>query len=148
MHGANRLGGNSLSDLLVFGRRAGIGAADFAEGRTGAPSIDAAEVQLVIDDAFAPFAREGGDNPYDIQHELQETMQSLVGIIRTGPELEEALGKLEDFKGRVAKLSVKGGKAYNPGWNLATDLPVHGHHLDRRGPGRPEPQGVPRWAHP
>jgi succinate dehydrogenase / fumarate reductase, flavoprotein subunit len=123
MHGANRLGGNSLSDLLVFGRRAGAGAADFAEGRTGAPGIDAAEVQLVIDDAFAPFAREGGDNPYDIQHELQETMQSLVGIIRTGPELEEALGKLEDFKGRVAKLSVKGGKAYNPGWNLATDLP-------------------------
>jgi succinate dehydrogenase / fumarate reductase flavoprotein subunit len=123
MHGANRLGGNSLSDLLVFGRRAGIGAADFAEGRTGSPSIDAAEVQSVIDEALAPFGREGGDNPYDIQHELQETMQSLVGIIRTGPELEEALVKLEEFKGRVSKLSVKGGKAYNPGWNLATDLP-------------------------
>jgi succinate dehydrogenase / fumarate reductase flavoprotein subunit len=123
MHGANRLGGNSLSDLLVFGRRAGIGAADFAEGRAGAPSIDAAEVQSVIDEAFAPFGREGGDNPYDIQHELEETMQSLVGIIRTGPELEEALVKLEEFKGRVSKLSVKGGKAYNPGWNLATDLP-------------------------
>jgi len=123
MHGANRLGGNSLSDLLVFGRRAGIGAADFAEARTGNPSVDAAEVLSVIDEALAPFAREGGDNPYDIQHELQETMQSLVGIIRTGPELEEALVKLEEFKGRVAKLSVKGGKAYNPGWNLATDLP-------------------------
>ncbi len=123
MHGANRLGGNSLSDLLVFGRRAGAGAADFAEGRAGVPNVDAAEVQSVIDDAFAPFAREGGDHPYDIQHELQETMQSLVGIIRTGPELEEALTKLEEFKGRVAKLTVKGGKAYNPGWNLATDLP-------------------------
>jgi succinate dehydrogenase / fumarate reductase flavoprotein subunit len=123
MHGANRLGGNSLSDLLVFGRRAGAGAADYAEGRTGSPSVDAAEVLSVIDEALAPFAREGGDNPYDIQHELQETMQSLVGIIRTGPELEEALVKLEEFKGRVAKLSVKGGKAYNPGWNLATDLP-------------------------
>ena len=123
MHGANRLGGNSLSDLIVFGRRAGIGAADFAEGRTGSPSVDAAEVQAVIDEALAPFGREGGDNPYDIQHELQETMQSLVGIIRTGPELEEALVKLEEFKGRVSKLSVKGGKAYNPGWNLATDLP-------------------------
>jgi len=123
MHGANRLGGNSLSDLLVFGRRAGIGAADFAEGRTGTPTVSAAEIQSVIDEAEAPFAREGGDNPYDIQHELQETMQSLVGIIRTGPELEEALVKLEEYKGRVAKLSVKGGKVYNPGWNLATDLP-------------------------
>jgi succinate dehydrogenase / fumarate reductase flavoprotein subunit len=123
MHGANRLGGNSLSDLLVFGRRAGIGAADFAEGRAGTPTISAAEIQSVIDEAEAPFAREGGDNPYDIQHELQETMQSLVGIIRTGPELEEALVKLEEYKGRVAKLSVKGGKVYNPGWNLATDLP-------------------------
>jgi succinate dehydrogenase / fumarate reductase flavoprotein subunit len=123
MHGANRLGGNSLSDLLVFGRRAGIGAADYAEGRTGAPTVDAAEVESVIDEAFAPFAREGGGNPYDIQHELEETMQSLVGIIRTGPELEEALVKLEELKGRVSKLRVKGGKVYNPGWNLATDLP-------------------------
>jgi succinate dehydrogenase / fumarate reductase flavoprotein subunit len=123
MHGANRLGGNSLSDLLVFGRRAGIGASDYAEGRTGSPTVDAAEVQSVIDDAVAPFTREGGGNPYDVQHELQQTMQSLVGIIRTGPELEEALGKLEEFKERTAKLTVKGGKAYNPGWNLATDLP-------------------------
>ena len=123
MHGANRLGGNSLSDLLVFGRRAGIGAADFAEAHTGTPRVDPSAVQAVIDEATAPFSRDGGDNPYDIQHELQETMQSLVGIIRTGPELEEALVKLEEFKGRVAKLSVKGGKAYNPGWNLATDLP-------------------------
>jgi len=123
MHGANRLGGNSLSDLLVFGRRAGLGASDYAEGRTGSPTVDAAEVQSVIDDAVAPFTREGGGNPYDVQHELQQTMQSLVGIIRTGPELEEALGKLEEFKERTAKLTVKGGKAYNPGWNLATDLP-------------------------
>ena len=104
--------------------RAGIGAADFAEGRTGTPHVDPAEIQSVIDEAFAPFGREGGHSPYDIQHELQETMQSLVGIIRTGPELEEALGKLEEFKGQVSKLTVKGGKAYNPGWNLATDLPA------------------------
>ncbi len=123
MHGANRLGGNSLSDLIVFGRRAGIGAADFAEGRSGTPTVDAGEVQTAIDDALAPFGREGGGNPYDVQHELQQTMQALVGIIRTGPELEEALGKLEGFKERTAKLSVKGGLAYNPGWNLATDLP-------------------------
>jgi succinate dehydrogenase / fumarate reductase, flavoprotein subunit len=123
MHGANRLGGNSLSDLLVFGRRAGIGASDYAEGRTGAPTVSAAEIESVIDDAVAPFTREGGGNPYDVQHELQQTMQSLVGIIRTGPELEEALAKLEEFKERTSKLTVKGGKAYNPGWNLATDLP-------------------------
>ncbi len=123
MHGANRLGGNSLSDLLVFGRRAGIGASDFAEGRTGTPTVDAAEVQSVIDEALAPFSREGGGNPYDVQHELQQTMQSLVGIIRTGPELVEALDKLEEFKERTSKLTVKGGMAYNPGWNLATDLP-------------------------
>ncbi len=123
MHGANRLGGNSLSDLIVFGRRAGIGAADFAEGRAGTPGIDAAEVASVIDEALAPFGREDGYNPYDVHNELQETMQSLVGIIRTGPELEEALAKLEDLKQKTAKLQVKGGRAYNPGWNLATDLP-------------------------
>ena len=123
MHGANRLGGNSLSDLLVFGRRGGGAAADYAEGRAGAPTVDAAEVTSVIDDVFSAFGRDGGGNPYDIHHELQETMQSLVGIIRTGPELEEALTKLEELKERVSKLSVSGGRAYNPGWNLATDLP-------------------------
>ena len=123
MHGSNRLGGNSLSDLIVFGRRAGIGASDFAEGRSGSPSVDAAEAASVIDEALAPFGRTEGPNPYDIQHELQETMQSLVGIIRTGPELTEALAKLEDLKDRTANVLVKGGRSYNPGWNLATDLP-------------------------
>jgi succinate dehydrogenase / fumarate reductase flavoprotein subunit len=123
MHGANRLGGNSLSDLLVFGRRAGIGAADYAEGRTGTPTVDAAEIESVIDEAYAAFGRTDGVNPYDVQHELQETMQSLVGIIRTGPELEEALVKLEELKDKTSKVSVSGGRAYNPGWNLATDLP-------------------------
>src|SRR5580698_1311061 len=123
MHGANRLGGNSLSDLIVFGRRAGLGASDFAEGRAGTPTVDAAEVATVIDDAFAPFGREDGYNPYDVHEELQETMQALVGIIRTGPELEEALVKLEELKEHTAKVQVKGGRAYNPGWNLATDLP-------------------------
>ncbi|MFZ0249303.1 MAG: fumarate reductase/succinate dehydrogenase flavoprotein subunit [Acidimicrobiales bacterium] len=123
MHGANRLGGNSLSDLIVFGRRAGIGASDFAEGRAGSPTVDAAAVTSVIDEAFAPFGRENGYNPYDVHEELQETMQALVGIIRTGPELEEALVKLEELKERTSKVQVKGGRAYNPGWNLATDLP-------------------------
>ncbi len=124
MHGANRLGGNSLSDLLVFGRRAGIGAADYAEGRTGDPTIDEAEIEAAVAEALAPLARDGGENPYDIQHDLQSTMQALVGIIRTGPELEEALEKLGGLKERAANISVAGGRSYNPGWNLATDLPA------------------------
>jgi succinate dehydrogenase / fumarate reductase flavoprotein subunit len=124
MHGANRLGGNSLSDLLVFGRRAGIGASDFAEGRTGTPSVDAAEVKSVIAEALEPFDRDGGENPYAVHHELQDTMQSLVGIIRSGPELEQALEKLGELSERVGKVSITGGRIYNPGWNLATDLPA------------------------
>ncbi len=123
MHGSNRLGGNSLSDLIVFGRRAGLGAADFAEGRGGLPSVDVAEVQSVIDAALAPFTRQSGPNPYDVHQELQETMQSLVGIIRNGPELEQALSKLEDLKQQTASLKIDGSPIYNPGWNLATDLP-------------------------
>jgi succinate dehydrogenase / fumarate reductase flavoprotein subunit len=123
MHGANRLGGNSLSDLLVFGRRAGIGAAEFARDRVGDVTLDEGQIQQAIDAAIAPFQRESGENPYDIQQDLQETMQSLVGIIRTGPELEEALGKIEVLEERASNLSVKGGTVYNPGWNLATDLP-------------------------
>lgn len=124
MHGANRLGGNSLSDLLVFGRRAGIGAAEFAQGRTGSVTLDEGQIQTAIDAALAPFARESGENPYDIQHDLQETMQRLVGIIRTGSELEEALGQLEELEDRATTMSLTGGTRYNPGWNLATDLPA------------------------
>ncbi len=123
MHGANRLGGNSLSDLLVFGRRAGMGAADFAESRTGDIQLDAGQIDTAVADAMAPFARDDGENPYEVQQDLQRTMQSLVGIIRTGSELEEALDKLGELRERAAKISVEGGRAYNPGWNLATDLP-------------------------
>ncbi len=123
MHGANRLGGNSLSDLLVFGRRAGIGASDYAEGRSGEPSVSPAEIEEVVADALSPFGRDGGENPYDIHQDLQSCMQALVGIIRTGSELEQALEKLEELKERTGKVSVSGGRAYNPGWNLATDLP-------------------------
>ena len=85
MHGANRLGGNSLSDLIVFGRRAGIGASDFAEGRAGSPSVDAAEVATVIDEAFAPFGREDGYNPYDVHEELQETCRRWWASSAPGP---------------------------------------------------------------
>jgi succinate dehydrogenase / fumarate reductase flavoprotein subunit len=123
MHGANRLGGNSLSDLLVFGRRAGLGAADWADHGGRAPVADPDEVRRIIDEALAPFGREGGESPYEIHHDLQETMQSLVGIIRTQTELEEALQALDKFDERAQTLSVSGGRPYNPGWNLATDLP-------------------------
>jgi succinate dehydrogenase / fumarate reductase flavoprotein subunit len=123
MHGANRLGGNSLSDLLVFGRRAGVGAAEYASGRAGQVTVDRGQVDAAIAAATAPFEREGGENPYDIQHDLQSTMQSLVGIIRTGSELDEAMGKLDELEDRARKVSLSGGLKYNPGWNLTTDLP-------------------------
>jgi len=122
MHGSNRLGGNSLSDLIVFGRRAGMGAADFIEGASGEPTFSQAEVDAVIAEALEPFSRESGENPYDIQHDLQELMQANVGIIRTGAEIDEALEQLEVLKDRAANVAVKGGRIYNPAWNLATDL--------------------------
>ena len=124
MHGANRLGGNSLSDLLVFGRRAGIGAADYAEGREGEPTVDGAEVEAILTEALAPLENESGESPYDLHRDLQETMQSLVGIIRTGSELEEALERLGTLRERSEHLAAPGGRAYNPAWNLATDLPA------------------------
>jgi succinate dehydrogenase / fumarate reductase flavoprotein subunit len=122
MHGANRLGGNSLSDLLVFGRRAGIGASEFAMSRQGPVTVDEGEIETTLAAAAAPFELEGGENPYDIHHELQTTMQRLVGIIRTGSELEEAIGKLDVLEERAARVSLSGGRRYNPGWNLTTDL--------------------------
>jgi succinate dehydrogenase / fumarate reductase flavoprotein subunit len=124
LHGANRLGGNSLSDLVVFGRRAGMGAAEYIEAGDVATSFDMAEAEAAVQEALAPFDRTTGENPYDIQHDLQDMMQTLVGIIRTGSELEEAKGKLDEFNQRVRNIAVKGGRAYNPGWNLATDLPA------------------------
>jgi succinate dehydrogenase / fumarate reductase flavoprotein subunit len=124
MHGANRLGGNSLSDLVVFGRRAGIGAVEFAEGRTGSVTIDPGQVEDAVAAALAPFQREEGENPYQLQADLQATMQSLVGIIRTGSELDEALVKLDQHEERAKKVGVTGGRRYNPGWNLTTDLPA------------------------
>ncbi|MGH9017526.1 MAG: fumarate reductase/succinate dehydrogenase flavoprotein subunit [Acidimicrobiales bacterium] len=124
MHGANRLGGNSLSDLLVFGRRAGIAASDFAEGRPGSPSVAESEVDRVMADATEPLGRTEGESPYDIQHDLQDVMQRLVGIIRTETELTSAMSELDKLDERAARLAVSGPRPYNPGWNLATDIPA------------------------
>ncbi|GAB3780774.1 fumarate reductase/succinate dehydrogenase flavoprotein subunit [Nocardioides ungokensis] len=124
MHGSNRLGGNSLSDLLVFGRRAGESAAAHADGLGGTrPTVDDADVKAAQATALAPFEHEGGsENPYTIQQDLQQTMNDLVGIIRTAPELERSLQEIERLKERAQHLVVEGHRQYNPGWHLALDL--------------------------
>jgi succinate dehydrogenase / fumarate reductase flavoprotein subunit len=123
MHGSNRLGGNSLSDLLVFGKRAGEAAAAYADSLGDSrPEIDAAAVKAAEEGALAPFSVDGGENPYTIQHDLQQTMNDLVGIIRTAAELEESLGEIEKLKERARRMSVEGHRQYNPGWHLALDL--------------------------
>src|SRR5450631_4008455 len=123
MHGSNRLGGNSLSDLLVFGRRAGEGAADYVAGLgDDRPKVAEAAVEVAAAKALAPFSTEGGENPYTIHQELQQVMNELVGIIRTASEMEAALVKIEEFKARIAQLSVEGHRQYNPSWHLSIDL--------------------------
>jgi succinate dehydrogenase / fumarate reductase, flavoprotein subunit len=124
LHGANRLGGNSLSDLLVFGRRAGMAAADFAEAQPEVDSASETEIDEVCEASLEPFDRDGGESPYDVHRQLQDTMQQLVGLIRNEEELVQGLEELERIEARVEKLSVPGGRAYNPAWNLATDLPA------------------------
>jgi len=119
MHGANRLGGNSLSDLLVFGRRAGLHA---AAKRGAPPSIPDAEVEATMRDALAPFEHEGGENPFAVQSALQAIMQRNAGIIRDKSGLETALTELEKLKGRARKVGVTGSREYNPGWHTAMDL--------------------------
>ena len=121
MHGANRLGGNSLSDLLVFGRRAGAGAAAYAS-RINARAIDDAQVEAAARSMLGPFAAEGGENPYTLHGELQETMQALVGIIRTESELTLAIAKLDQLNERLDRVTVEGNRQFNPGWHLALDL--------------------------
>ncbi len=122
LHGANRLGGNSLSDLLVFGKRAGEYAARFAR-ESGAASIDPAQVEDAVRQALAPFERTGnGGGPYQVQHDLQQTMQELVGIVRTAGEMERALDRLAQLKERAVGVGVPGNREYNPGWHTALDL--------------------------
>jgi succinate dehydrogenase / fumarate reductase flavoprotein subunit len=123
MHGSNRLGGNSLSDLLVFGRRAGAGAADYAERLgTKRPVPDEGEVAAAHAEALAPLERTAGENPYSVHSDVQDTMSSLVGIIRTENEIRAALTELDKLGGRAANVSAAGGAAYNPGWHMALDM--------------------------
>ena len=122
LHGANRLGGNSLSDLVVFGRRAGLAAADYAKGLKAAPALDAAQVDAAVRGLLSPFDGKGNENPYAIHSDLQECMQTLVGIIRTEGELRKALEEIAVLRQRLGRVKVEGGRAFNPGWHLALDL--------------------------
>ncbi len=122
LHGANRLGGNSLSDLLVFGRRAGQYAAQYAQNLEGHPSPDADQIEQYAQELLAPFNNDGGENPYSVHMALQDCMQNLVGIIRTESELKKAQTEIASLKERLAKVTVEGHRQYNPGWNLALDL--------------------------
>jgi succinate dehydrogenase / fumarate reductase, flavoprotein subunit len=127
MHGSNRLGGNSLSDLLVFGRRAGLGAATYVDSLGGSrPSVREADVGAAAQRAVAPFGtgthRDGTENPYQVHQELQQTMNDLVGIIRRADEMELALKKLDELRQRAQHIVVEGHRQFNPGWHLALDL--------------------------
>jgi succinate dehydrogenase / fumarate reductase flavoprotein subunit len=123
MHGSNRLGGNSLSDLLVFGRRAGMGAVEYLDALGGArPTASDAELDASRAEAIAPLERSGGENPYTVHSEVQQTMSDLVGIIRKEDEIKTALAELEKLRARAAQVSAEGGRAYNPGWHVALDL--------------------------
>jgi len=121
LHGANRLGGNSLSDLLVFGRRAGLAAAERAKN-TSAPSLDDNQIEEAEREMLAPFERAEGENAYTVHSDLQETMQSLVGIFRTEQDLQQALTKIEQLKERSQRMKVSGSRMFNPGWHLSRDL--------------------------
>jgi len=126
MHGSNRLGGNSLSDLLVFGRRAGLGAADYVRALSSRPKVSEDAVETAAKRALAPFETPTNgataENPYTLQLELQQSMNDLVGIIRKAGEITEALGRIDQFRERFKHVHVEGHRQYNPGWNLALDL--------------------------
>jgi succinate dehydrogenase / fumarate reductase, flavoprotein subunit len=123
MHGSNRLGGNSLSDLLVFGKRAGAGAASYVDNLgPDRPALADSDVDTAATLAVTPFEAEGGENPYTIHMELQQAMNDLVGIIRRADEIEQALKRLDDLRERAKRVTVEGHRQYNPGWHLALDL--------------------------
>ena len=121
LHGANRLGGNSLSDLLVFGRRAGLAAAEHSN-KIPTTAIDSGQIEDAAREMLSPFERKDGESPYAIHRDLQETMQNLVGIFRNKEDLIRGLEELEKLKERAGRLSVEGSRLFNPGWHLAQDL--------------------------
>jgi succinate dehydrogenase / fumarate reductase flavoprotein subunit len=121
LHGANRLGGNSLSDLLVFGRRAGLAAAQHSK-KEGTPAIDGAQIEQAERELLAPFGRASGESPYQIHHDLQNVMQTLVGIYRTEQDLRSALTEIEKLNARAARMRVEGSRLFNPGWHLSRDI--------------------------
>ncbi len=122
MHGSNRLGGNSLSDLLVFGRRAGVGASEYVTALGSKPKLAQAEIDRALASALAPFKGDSKENAYAVHYELQQMMNDLVGIIRVGAEMKEAIEKLEAMKERAKHVSVSGDTKFNPGWHIALDL--------------------------
>ncbi len=122
MHGANRLGGNSLSDLLVFGQRTGAGAADFAATQPDDPYVDPAAVQAAASELAAPLSGGSGEDPYRLHEELQSLMQSHVGIFRTKEDLKEAIGRIDKLRSRWPSIRITGGRAYNPGWGLVYEV--------------------------
>jgi succinate dehydrogenase / fumarate reductase flavoprotein subunit len=123
MHGSNRLGGNSLSDLIVFGQRAGAGAAAYVSSLDGsAPEVASADLESAVTEALAPLERDGGESPYALHSELQQKMNDLAGLIRRESELQQALKELAGLRIRYASVASPGGRAYNPGWHLAQDL--------------------------
>ena len=123
LHGANRLGGNSLSDLVVFGRRAGRYAAEFAKAN-GTTTVDDQQLQSTATAALQPFDRgPSGENPYQIQYDLQETMQDLVGIVRTESEMQQALERITQLDQRTERVGITGNREYNNGWHTAIDVP-------------------------
>jgi len=121
LHGSNRLGGNSLSDLLVFGKRAGKAAADYAKS-VQSDALDETQLQNAEREMLAPFERNDGEFPYEIHRDLQDFMQSLVGIFRTEEDLQKALGELEKLKPRLERVKADGSRMFNPGWHLTRDL--------------------------
>ena len=121
LHGSNRLGGNSLSDLLVFGRRAGLAAADHAK-RVSHAGVSEAQIAEAEKELLAPFSNPNSESPYAVHRDLQKVMQSLVGIFRTEEDLKKAFAELEQLKARAAKASVEGSRLFNPGWHLAREL--------------------------
>ncbi|MEU8966818.1 fumarate reductase/succinate dehydrogenase flavoprotein subunit [Streptomyces sp. NPDC048491] len=128
MHGSNRLGGNSLSDLLVFGRRAGLHAAEYAASLAGRPAVDEIQIDAAAAEALRPFSAEAPEdgspveNPYTLHQELQQAMNDLVGIIRREGEMHQALRKLAELRARARRAGVEGHRQFNPGWHLALDL--------------------------